>query len=324
MFPAMSPPPCTQAVAPPGRDPLHHRGRSACARAASAFATAAALAVALAVVVGPTAPAGASASTPSTITRGQSIGYHGTVPALTNTATAGRSLRFTVQSDGNAVTYVAARSRYQSGTRGADASLHLQTDGNLVLYSGQRVAKSWQLTGAARLSLQTDGNLVVYSTSGRPLWATGPKAAPAAPAATPGTEQIADGLLTMLNGERHAHGLPALKMNNQLITSAKAHNLDMAAHDTMSHQLPGEPFFAVRILRAGFNYLFAGENIGWNTDKTLPGAQYLENLMYHETPPNDGHRQNILSRNYTDVGIHLYIDAAHDKMWLTQDFGRPQ
>ena len=43
--------------------------------------------------------------------------------------------------------------------------------------------------------------------------------------------------------------------------------------------------------------------------------------MYNEVAPYDGHRLNILNRHYRDVGIDIYMDAAHHKMWLTQDFG---
>lgn len=128
----------------------------------------------------------------------------------------------------------------------------------------------------------------------------------------------------MLNSQRHAHNLPALQMNSQLVASAKAHNLAMAKANSMLHQLPGELGFGQRILQTGYNYLFAGENIGWNTDYNLAGARYLQNLMYNEVAPNDGHRKNILSPNYTQVGIHILFDAAHNKMWLTQDFGKPR
>jgi uncharacterized protein YkwD len=45
-------------------------------------------------------------------------------------------------------------------------------------------------------------------------------------------------------------------------------------------------------------------------------------MMFRERPPNDGHRLNILSRTFRNVGIDVYFDNAHHKMWFTQDFGR--
>jgi uncharacterized protein YkwD len=143
----------------------------------------------------------------------------------------------------------------------------------------------------------------------------------ARPRPAPLTVTIANAVLSQLNAERRAHGLPALVMHSRLVASAHAHNLAMAAANTMSHQLPGELNFASRILRAGYDYRTAGENVGWNSLMTQAGALYLETLMYNEVPPNDGHRRNILSTSYRHIGIDIYFDAAHHKLWLTEDFG---
>lgn len=133
----------------------------------------------------------------------------------------------------------------------------------------------------------------------------------------------AQNLLQMLNDERKANGLPALTMNADLIKSAHGHNLNMAAANEMSHQLPGEPYFADRIQNAGYKYWYAGENIGWNSVQTLDGVRQLETIMYNEKAPDNGHRLNILSKNYTNVGIDVYFDNANGKVWLTEDFGKP-
>ena len=151
-----------------------------------------------------------------------------------------------------------------------------------------------------------------------------PTPAPTSPAGVSNSMSsvIAMAVLSMLNSERAANRLPGLHMNSRLISSAHAHNLTMARYDTMSHQLPGEPFFGDRILAAGYNYQYAGENVGWNSVETQQGALDLESVMYNEVPPNDGHRQNILSTNFVDVGIDIYFDSAHQKLWLTEDFGK--
>jgi uncharacterized protein YkwD len=131
-------------------------------------------------------------------------------------------------------------------------------------------------------------------------------------------------VLSQLNSERAAHGVPALRMNSLLISSAHAHNLAMARANEMSHQLPGEPYFSTRIANAGYNYRNAGENIGWNSATSRNAALSLETDMYAEGPPPSGsvnHYSNIVSRNYTDVGIEVYIDTVHHKLWLTVDFG---
>jgi uncharacterized protein YkwD len=41
--------------------------------------------------------------------------------------------------------------------------------------------------------------------------------------------------------------------------------------------------------------------------------------MLAEQPPNDGHRQNILSRSFRFVGITVTRDSS-GTVWMTQDF----
>ena len=131
-------------------------------------------------------------------------------------------------------------------------------------------------------------------------------------------------MLVLLNQERHAHNLRPLAMDSRLRLSAHRHNLRMAKADEMSHQLPNEPYFGRRISNTGYRWTAAGENIGWNGLLTKSGVLALERLMYHEVAPNDGHRRNILSTGYRQVGIDVYYDAKHHKLWFTQDFAAPQ
>jgi uncharacterized protein YkwD len=138
-----------------------------------------------------------------------------------------------------------------------------------------------------------------------------------------GAQVFAKSMLHLLNEERAAHHLPALTMNQKLITSAHRHNVAMAKADEMSHQCKGEKFFADRITAAGYDWMSAGENIGWNSDQTRSGLRYLEREMYHEKAPDNGHRLNILDHSFRDVGIDVYFDKTNNKMWFTQDFGQP-
>jgi uncharacterized protein YkwD len=150
---------------------------------------------------------------------------------------------------------------------------------------------------------------------------------PPSSALTPRTPKLAarfaTSVLTILNDERRVHHLPPLRSNAHLIASAHQHNVAMARVNVLSHQLPHEAYFATRISRAGYHWSWAGENIGWNSDETLQGALQLERMMYHERAPDNGHRLNILSTHFTNVGVDIYFDSAHGKVWLTEDFGRP-
>jgi uncharacterized protein YkwD len=146
-------------------------------------------------------------------------------------------------------------------------------------------------------------------------------ASAATPSAATG-RSYATAMLKTLNAERKSHHLGALKMNTKLIASAHSHNLTMARTNTMAHQERGEAAFSTRITRAGYSWRAAGENIGWNSVQTNAGLQSLEKSMFAEKAPNDGHRRNILNGTYRDIGIDVYFDKTHHKMWFTQDLGR--
>ena len=147
------------------------------------------------------------------------------------------------------------------------------------------------------------------------------------PSATPlvstSTATMATQMLTAMNAERALNGRAALRMNSRLIQSAHGHNLKMAWANSMSHLLPGESGFLARLLQVGYNPRAAAENIGWNSDRTLAGVLYLQRIMYTEVPPDNMHRVNILNATYREVGIDIYMDNVHHKLWMTQDFGLP-
>jgi hypothetical protein len=48
-------------------------------------------------------------------------------------------------------------------------------------------------------------------------------------------------------------------------------------------------------------------------------AGRLTQMMVNEAPPDDGHRQNILNSDYSNIGIAVYRDGS-GTVWLTQDF----
>jgi len=133
--------------------------------------------------------------------------------------------------------------------------------------------------------------------------------------------QIAMKVFALLNYERYLHHLAPLHMDARLNYGAQKHNWMMAKYNTMSHQLPGEASLGARIDAQGYYWRACGENVAWNSDWTLAGAYYLEQLMYNEVAPYNGHRLNILSTTTRDIGVNVYMDAAHHKMWLSEDFG---
>jgi uncharacterized protein YkwD len=189
-----------------------------------------------------------------------------------------------------------------------------------------------QWTGGAS-SQQVGGNYGAHSapTPAPPAPTSSPSPRPAASTPTDGSgtssatgptdleQQIAQSVFQAINTDRASAGLPALTWSSSLITGAYAHSLLMSTDDHLAHQLAGEPAIGTRISQDGVKWTWCGENIGETSDTSASGALNLHQMMMAEQPPNDGHRQNILSINFTLVGIAIVIDSSH-QLWLTEDF----
>lgn len=126
--------------------------------------------------------------------------------------------------------------------------------------------------------------------------------------------QAANAVFNQINAARIQAGLPALQWSNMLVNSSHKHNLAMIAGNQLSHQLPNEPQLGTRISQAGVNWTFAAENIGESSDYLHPtnAATSLDQDMLNEKPPDDGHRQNILS-NANIIGIEVLVDTQNQK-----------
>ena len=107
-----------------------------------------------------------------------------------------------------------------------------------------------------------------------------------------------------------------------LASSAGKHNLAMQAANTLSHQLPGEAALGDRESQQGVSWTWAAENVGETSDQSVNGALGLHRAMMSEQPPDDGHRQNILTTSGTILGVAILLDQQHGLLWLTEDFAR--
>ncbi|MFE3768463.1 sigma-70 family RNA polymerase sigma factor [Streptomyces sp. NPDC059122] len=143
---------------------------------------------------------------------------------------------------------------------------------------------------------------------------------PQTAAAPDAVEQVLD----VINQARAAHGLPPYTLTTGLTRSATGHNTAMNNGCGLSHQCPGEAPLGDRETAAGVHWGTAGENIGRacagpGPRQTATAAVNLTQAMLDEKPPNDGHRQNILSSAFTHIGIAIYRNP-NGTVWLTQDF----
>lgn len=142
------------------------------------------------------------------------------------------------------------------------------------------------------------------------------------PTPVPNEGQIAQAVFNAINQDRTAAGLPALTWSTGLATSAHQHNLAMQAANNLAHQLPNEADFGARERQQKIQWNWAAENIGETTEQTQAGALALHAAMMAEKPPEDGHRQNILTKNGTLLGVDILINKQNHELWLTEDFAK--
>jgi uncharacterized protein YkwD len=132
-------------------------------------------------------------------------------------------------------------------------------------------------------------------------------------------------VLDLINKARAAQGLPAYTITAGLTHSAESHNSLMAGGCGLSHQCSGEAQVGDRESAQGVQWSSSGENIGeggpvsTSAQDIASMAVSLTQDMLNEQPPDDGHRQNILSSSFTHIGIAVQRDAQ-GTIWLTQDF----
>ncbi|MFI2184991.1 sigma-70 family RNA polymerase sigma factor [Streptomyces sioyaensis] len=149
----------------------------------------------------------------------------------------------------------------------------------------------------------------------------------ASPTQTPQPSRTVDAarqVLGVINKARAEHGLPPYALASGLTRSAQSHNSVMDDGCGLSHQCPGEAPLGDRETAQGVHWGAAGENIGQasagpDPQQIASAAVGLTQSMLNEKPPNDGHRQNILSTAFHHVGIGVHRDAK-GAVWLTQDF----
>lgn len=130
---------------------------------------------------------------------------------------------------------------------------------------------------------------------------------PAPSGASASEEQQA---LTLVNKDRAANGLPALKANSQLTQLARNYAKDMISRGFFSHYNPEglSPFD--RMNRAGISYKTAGENLAVDTSVAAAEKSFMN---------SSGHRANILNRAYTEVGIGV-VHSSNGSLYVVQEF----
>ena len=124
----------------------------------------------------------------------------------------------------------------------------------------------------------------------------------------PSSESYAQQVLTLVNRERAANGLSALKLDDTLSRYAAVKSQEM--HDngyfSQTSATYASPFDMMKSF--GITYNYAGENIamGYSSPDAVVTA-WMNSA---------GHRANILSANFTTMGLGYVADGGYWTQWF--------
>ncbi|MCY6372293.1 CAP domain-containing protein [Clostridium ganghwense] len=126
-------------------------------------------------------------------------------------------------------------------------------------------------------------------------------------------KRLENEVIRLVNVERSKKGLKPLKANWQLSRVARYKSQDMINKNYFSHTSPvyGSPFDMIR--NFGINYRKAGENIAY--------GQRIPNEVMTSWMNSAGHRQNILSANYAEIGVGISKNSKGQLYWTQMFIG---
>ncbi len=116
-------------------------------------------------------------------------------------------------------------------------------------------------------------------------------------------------LLAAANQDRANQGLAALRFDPVLTRASASHAREMAIHQAISHQFPGEPELADRGSNSGAHFSLISENVG-----EAPTSVIIHDMWMH----SPGHRANLLDPNVNTIGIAIV--TRDNQLYAVEDF----
>ena len=135
-----------------------------------------------------------------------------------------------------------------------------------------------------------------------------------------GVQTCALPILSLKKDLYNSHPLPLVIPNNKLLTLAQGHADDLNRHKKApSHNSTNGESFQQRMIKNEINRC-AAENISYGPSNTIMAIVLL---YIDEGLPDLGHRKNLMSTNYVEmgVGISKYSDNI---VLVVQDFACSQ
>lgn len=128
------------------------------------------------------------------------------------------------------------------------------------------------------------------------------------PAVNTSYEQM---VVELVNVERQKNGLPALYLDSNISDVARTKSQDMAVNNYFAHYSPTYGMASDMLLKFGITWSAWGENIA--------SGQDTPQVVVSEWMNSPSHRDNILSPNFTFIGVGYYVDSSGTPYW-TQMF----
>lgn len=124
-------------------------------------------------------------------------------------------------------------------------------------------------------------------------------------------------VLELTNRERVAAGLPALKAEMKLVQAGRLHSQEMSELGYFSHTspTPGRATPRQRVESVGARSMAIGENIYMSSGRSPEEVPARALTSWMNSP---GHRANILSPDFTSLGIGIYVSGPD--VYVTQVF----
>src|SRR3954453_23044170 len=135
--------------------------------------------------------------------------------------------------------------------------------------------------------------------------------------------QVGQATLCLLNDERAAAGLRPLTIAPALSTPSAAYSARMVAENFFAHESPDGTTLTSRLTAAGYispdGDWIVGENLAWGQGDLGTARNIM--VAWMNSP---GHRHNILTGEFTQVGVGIVPGTPGDASWgatYTTDFG---
>lgn len=120
-------------------------------------------------------------------------------------------------------------------------------------------------------------------------------------------------VVQLVNVERQKNGLNALSLDSAISNVARTKSKDMADNNYFAHNSPTYGSAGNMLKQFGISYTAWGENIASGQDT----PQEVVNAWMN----SEGHRANILSPNFTKIGVGYVTNSKGTPYW-TQMFAK--